>query len=89
MIPGLSSALIQATDEDSPPNNQITYSIVSASEFRSYFDISIYEGYGGEHCWGTGRVSHEEDKQETEWEKGLLLLRRKGMIQLDFVSAWA
>ncbi|XP_019363367.1 PREDICTED: cadherin-23 isoform X2 [Gavialis gangeticus] len=37
---------LRATDEDSPPNNQITYSIVYASEFRSYFDISIYEGYG-------------------------------------------
>uniref|UniRef100_A0A8D0TNB1 Cadherin related 23 n=1 Tax=Sus scrofa TaxID=9823 RepID=A0A8D0TNB1_PIG len=35
-----------ATDEDSPPNNQITYSIVSASAFGSYFDISVYEGYG-------------------------------------------
>lgn len=37
----------QATDEDSPPNNQITYSIVNASAFGSYFDISVYEGYGG------------------------------------------
>lgn len=34
-------------DEDSPPNNQIAYSIVSASAFGSYFDISVYEGYGG------------------------------------------
>uniref|UniRef100_A0A8C9QL23 Cadherin related 23 n=1 Tax=Spermophilus dauricus TaxID=99837 RepID=A0A8C9QL23_SPEDA len=37
---------LRATDEDSPPNNQVTYSIVSASAFRSYFDISVYEGYG-------------------------------------------
>ncbi|XP_045882691.1 cadherin-23 isoform X5 [Meles meles] len=37
---------LRATDEDSPPNNQITYSIVNASAFRSYFDISVYEGYG-------------------------------------------
>ncbi|KAK2098490.1 Cadherin-23, partial [Saguinus oedipus] len=38
---------LRATDEDSPPNNQITYSIVSASAFGGYFDISLYEGYGG------------------------------------------
>ncbi|XP_062957725.1 cadherin-23 isoform X1 [Cynocephalus volans] len=37
---------LRATDEDSPPNNQITYSIVSASAFGSFFDISVYEGYG-------------------------------------------
>ncbi|XP_045639556.1 cadherin-23 isoform X1 [Ursus americanus] len=37
---------LRATDEDSPPNNQITYSIVSASIFGSHFDISVYEGYG-------------------------------------------
>uniref|UniRef100_A0A8C0LP38 Cadherin-23 n=1 Tax=Canis lupus dingo TaxID=286419 RepID=A0A8C0LP38_CANLU len=37
---------LRATDEDSPPNNQITYSIVNASAFGSYFDISVYEGYG-------------------------------------------
>ncbi|XP_014640261.1 PREDICTED: cadherin-23 [Ceratotherium simum simum] len=37
---------LRATDEDSPPNNQITYSIVNASAFGSYFDISLYEGYG-------------------------------------------
>lgn len=43
----------QATDEDSPPNNQITYSIVNASAFGSYFDISVYEGYGGI-CAGRG-----------------------------------
>nr|XP_008515948.1 PREDICTED: cadherin-23 [Equus przewalskii] len=37
---------LRATDEDSPPNNQITYSIVSASAFGSYFDISVYSSYG-------------------------------------------
>nr|XP_015102125.1 cadherin-23 isoform X2 [Vicugna pacos] len=37
---------LRATDEDSPPNNQIAYSIVNASAFGSYFDISVYEGYG-------------------------------------------
>ncbi|XP_029464800.1 cadherin-23 isoform X2 [Rhinatrema bivittatum] len=37
---------LRATDEDSSPNNQITYSIVEASAFRSFFDISISEGYG-------------------------------------------
>ncbi|XP_052600866.1 cadherin-23 isoform X3 [Peromyscus californicus insignis] len=37
---------LRATDEDSPPNNQITYSIVNVSAFGSYFDISVYEGYG-------------------------------------------
>ncbi|XP_054428626.1 cadherin-23 isoform X2 [Pteronotus mesoamericanus] len=37
---------LRATDEDSPPNNLITYSIVYASAFGSYFDISVYEGYG-------------------------------------------
>ncbi|XP_024595528.1 cadherin-23 isoform X8 [Neophocaena asiaeorientalis asiaeorientalis] len=36
---------LRATDEDSPPNNQITYSIVNASAFGSYFDIRVYEGY--------------------------------------------
>ncbi|XP_072279273.1 cadherin-23-like [Pyxicephalus adspersus] len=39
---------LRATDEDSPPNNQITYTITEASAFRSYFDISVSEGYGGE-----------------------------------------
>ncbi|KAM8924599.1 cadherin-23 [Pelodytes ibericus] len=37
---------LRATDEDSPPNNQITYSILEASAFRSFFDIFISEGYG-------------------------------------------
>ncbi|XP_015278377.1 PREDICTED: cadherin-23 [Gekko japonicus] len=37
---------VRASDEDSPPNNQITYSIVNASAFQSYFDITLSEGYG-------------------------------------------
>ncbi|XP_075279271.1 cadherin-23 isoform X3 [Opisthocomus hoazin] len=37
---------LRASDEDSPPNNQITYSIVQASAFRDYFDIAVSEGYG-------------------------------------------
>uniref|UniRef100_A0A6I8QEL0 Cadherin domain-containing protein n=1 Tax=Xenopus tropicalis TaxID=8364 RepID=A0A6I8QEL0_XENTR len=37
---------LRATDEDSAPNNQITYSILNASAFQSYFEISISEGYG-------------------------------------------
>ncbi|XP_061491216.1 cadherin-23 isoform X4 [Rhineura floridana] len=37
---------VRASDEDSPPNNQITYSIVNASAFRNYFDITLSEGYG-------------------------------------------
>nr|XP_014343935.1 PREDICTED: cadherin-23 [Latimeria chalumnae] len=36
----------RAVDDDSPPNNQITYSIVEASLFRSYFDVGISDGYG-------------------------------------------
>ncbi|XP_073775592.1 cadherin-23 isoform X3 [Danio rerio] len=35
----------RATDEDSPPNNILTYSIIYASQFRSFFSISIAEGY--------------------------------------------
>ncbi|XP_062375049.1 cadherin-23 [Sardina pilchardus] len=38
-------ARVRATDEDSPPNNVLTYTIASASKFRSYFSISIVEGY--------------------------------------------
>lgn len=51
------SSSFQATDEDSPPNNQITYSIVNASAFGSYFDISVYEGYAGTggQDWGSSR----------------------------------
>ncbi|XP_070610011.1 cadherin-23 [Erythrolamprus reginae] len=37
---------VRASDEDSSPNNQIAYSIVYASAFKSYFDISLSEGYG-------------------------------------------
>ncbi|KAM4033934.1 cadherin-23 isoform 2-T3 [Anomaloglossus baeobatrachus] len=37
---------LRATDEDSPPNNQITYSIIAASAFRNFFEITISEGYG-------------------------------------------
>ncbi|NWU98686.1 CAD23 protein, partial [Upupa epops] len=37
---------LRATDEDSSPNNQITYSIVQASAFFEYFDITVSEGYG-------------------------------------------
>uniref|UniRef100_A0A8C3DP03 Cadherin-23 n=1 Tax=Corvus moneduloides TaxID=1196302 RepID=A0A8C3DP03_CORMO len=37
---------LRASDEDSPPNNQISYSIVQASAFRDYFDIMVSEGYG-------------------------------------------
>ncbi|KAJ7397413.1 hypothetical protein BTVI_135806 [Pitangus sulphuratus] len=37
---------LRASDEDSPPNNEITYSIVQASAFRDYFDIAVSEGYG-------------------------------------------
>lgn len=44
----ISSDLIKASDEDSSPNNQIAYSIVFASAFKSYFDITLSEGYGGE-----------------------------------------
>lgn len=41
------SWLTQATDEDSPPNNALTYSIVYASQFRSFFSITMVEGYAG------------------------------------------
>ncbi|XP_069098368.1 cadherin-23-like [Pleurodeles waltl] len=37
---------LRASDEDAPPNNQITYSIVAASAFHSVFHISVSEGYG-------------------------------------------
>ncbi|XP_075073149.1 cadherin-23 [Mixophyes fleayi] len=37
---------LRATDEDSPPNNKITYSIIEASAFRNFFEISISDGYG-------------------------------------------
>ncbi|KAJ3610697.1 hypothetical protein NHX12_022789, partial [Muraenolepis orangiensis] len=38
-------ARIRATDEDSPPNNHLTYTITSASAFPEYFDIVMQEGY--------------------------------------------
>ncbi|XP_061692923.1 cadherin-23 [Syngnathoides biaculeatus] len=38
-------ARVRATDEDSPPNNFITYSIISASAFPDYFSIIMVEGY--------------------------------------------
>ncbi|KAM4636899.1 cadherin-23 [Discoglossus pictus] len=37
---------LRATDEDSPPNNLITYTILNASAFQNFFEISITEGYG-------------------------------------------
>lgn len=43
----LMSAPQQATDEDSPPNNALTYTITSASAFPSYFSIIMVEGYAG------------------------------------------
>lgn len=41
------SAHPQATDEDSPPNNFLTYTITSASAFPNYFNIIMVEGYAG------------------------------------------
>ncbi|XP_046692113.1 cadherin-23 isoform X2 [Silurus meridionalis] len=38
-------ARARATDEDSPPNNDLTYSIIYASQFRSFFSITMVEGY--------------------------------------------
>uniref|UniRef100_A0A4W4GSM4 Cadherin-23 n=1 Tax=Electrophorus electricus TaxID=8005 RepID=A0A4W4GSM4_ELEEL len=38
-------ARVRATDEDSPPNNLLAYSITYASQFLSYFSISMVEGY--------------------------------------------
>uniref|UniRef100_A0A087YAM8 Cadherin-23 n=1 Tax=Poecilia formosa TaxID=48698 RepID=A0A087YAM8_POEFO len=40
-----SVARIRATDEDSPPNNLLTYTIISASVFPQYFSIIMVEGY--------------------------------------------
>uniref|UniRef100_A0AAQ5XTF7 Cadherin-23 n=1 Tax=Amphiprion ocellaris TaxID=80972 RepID=A0AAQ5XTF7_AMPOC len=40
-----SVARIRATDEDSPPNNFLTYTITSASAFPDYFNIIMVEGY--------------------------------------------
>ncbi|KAI1894530.1 hypothetical protein AGOR_G00116740, partial [Albula goreensis] len=36
---------IRATDEDSSPNNVLTYTITSASLFPGYFSVSMVEGY--------------------------------------------
>ncbi|KAJ8336510.1 hypothetical protein SKAU_G00377300 [Synaphobranchus kaupii] len=36
---------IRATDEDSPPNNALIYSITSASLFPGYFSITMVEGH--------------------------------------------
>ncbi|KAK1905046.1 Cadherin-23 [Dissostichus eleginoides] len=38
-------ARVRATDDDSPPNNFLTYTITSASAFLSYFSIVMVEGY--------------------------------------------
>ncbi|XP_031655229.1 cadherin-23 [Oncorhynchus kisutch] len=38
-------ARLRATDEDSPPNNFLTYTITSVSTSRSYFRITMVEGY--------------------------------------------
>nr|XP_054605830.1 cadherin-23 isoform X1 [Nothobranchius furzeri] len=40
-----SLARIKATDDDSPPNNLLTYTITSASAFGDYFSITMVEGY--------------------------------------------
>lgn len=70
-----SSSSFQATDEDSPPNNQITYSIVNASAFGSYFDISVYEGYGGTRrnegpAWGGGSTGGNRAALHTSLRRG-------------------
>lgn len=46
----------QATDEDSPPNNVLTYTIISASAFPDYFRIIMVEGYAGTQMWLSLRV---------------------------------
>ena len=51
------SAHPQATDEDSPPNNFLTYTITSASAFPSYFSIVMVEGYAGTLMPVTGLLS--------------------------------
>ncbi|XP_037320872.2 cadherin-23 [Pungitius pungitius] len=38
-------ARVRATDEDSPPNNVLTYTITSASAFPNFFSIIMVEGY--------------------------------------------
>lgn len=47
LTPNFLSPNQQATDEDSPPNNLLTYTITSASAFSSYFSIVMVEGYAG------------------------------------------
>ncbi|XP_067876522.1 cadherin-23 isoform X3 [Heterodontus francisci] len=37
---------VRAIDDDSPPNNQITYSIFNTSILSNNFDIGVTEGYG-------------------------------------------
>ncbi|XP_069741657.1 cadherin-23 isoform X3 [Narcine bancroftii] len=37
---------VRVIDDDSPPNNQITYSIFNASILSTSFDIGVSEGYG-------------------------------------------
>ncbi|XP_078387064.1 cadherin-23 [Cetorhinus maximus] len=37
---------VRAIDDDSPPNNQITYSIFNTSILSSSFDIRLSDGYG-------------------------------------------
>ncbi|XP_048863831.1 cadherin-23 isoform X2 [Brienomyrus brachyistius] len=38
-------ARVRATDEDAPPNNALSYSISYASQFLSFYSISMVEGY--------------------------------------------
>ncbi|XP_056903807.1 cadherin-23 [Takifugu flavidus] len=38
-------ARVRATDEDSPPNNFLTYTVASASAFAGYFSIIMVDGY--------------------------------------------
>lgn len=45
--------LLQATDEDSPPNNFLVYTITSASAFPDYFSVVMVEGYAGMHIFSS------------------------------------
>uniref|UniRef100_A0AAV2JQ63 Cadherin domain-containing protein n=1 Tax=Knipowitschia caucasica TaxID=637954 RepID=A0AAV2JQ63_KNICA len=38
-------ARVRATDDDSPPNNFLTYTMISISAFPSYFSIIMVEGF--------------------------------------------
>ncbi|KAJ8014080.1 hypothetical protein DPEC_G00036540 [Dallia pectoralis] len=38
-------ARVRAIDDDSPPNNVLTYTITTASAFRNVFSITMVEGY--------------------------------------------